>query len=201
MRKIYKDFEKLIAKKYYGYIRLFQANKEGISTYNLDKMIGMGIIEKVGRGKYALKGYSLSEFSSMLEACKQVPSGVICLTTALAYYDLVDTIPYEVDVAIERKSRMPMVEYPPIRFHWYPKQIFLSGIDEIKKPEGIIRIYKIEKSIADSFKYWNKIGENIAIEALKAYLKTDNFNLDMLLHFSKMCRVDKIVSQLLKGIL
>lgn len=194
-------FKELISEKYRGYIRPKQAKSEGISTYYLNKMIEAGIIEKIGWGLYVLKDYPFSEIESLIEACKKVPKGVICLISALSFYELTDIIPHEVHMAIEKKSWLPKIDYPPIKFYWYSKKIFETGISKVEKQGTTISIYNIEKSIADSFKYRNKIGENIAIEALKNYIKKRDRDISALMRYSKLLRVEKTVNQVIKGIL
>ena len=197
----YRDIKGLIADKYHGFIRQKQANNENVSAYMLRMMVNLGILEKIGRGLYVLKDYPFSYHESLIEACKKVPNGVVCLTSALAYYELTDTIPHQVHMAIERKSRAPRVDYPPIKFFWFSKKAYDSGIIVSEERGGEVKIYAPEKSIADSFKYRNKIGEKIAIEVLKEYISRGNYNIDKLINYSKICRVEGIVIQTLKGIL
>ena len=132
---------------------------------------------------------------------QRVPRGVICLISALAYHDLTTQIPHEVYVAVSRDSEPPRVDYPPVHVFRFAGQAFSAGI-EIHDMDGTrVRIYSREKTLADCFKYRNKIGLDTVIEALKRYKQQGRIDAEILLRHAQTCRVAKVIRPYLEAIL
>jgi len=123
------------------------------------------------------------------------------LISALAFHDITTQIPHEVYIAVERGSRPPKVDYPPVRVFRFTGETFKTGI-ETHQIEGVqLRIYSPEKTIADCFKYRNKIGLDTAIEALKLYREKKRFKTGDLMQFARVCRVGKVMRPYLEVLL
>ena len=128
-----------------------------------------------------------------------MPKGVIALASALAHYELTTFVPAEFYVAIPLSQKPPKLKYPPLRVFCYPMRFYSVGIDEIKTAAGRIRIYNKEKTIYDMFRYRRKIGEDIALEALKNYLRRKDANIKTLNEYAIICRVKTVMLPYIKA--
>jgi predicted transcriptional regulator of viral defense system len=131
----------------------------------------------------------------------KIPSGVICLISALAYHEITTQVPHEVYVALERGTEPPRLGHPPIHIFWFSGQAFTLGIQTHKIDDVTVRIYSLEKTIVDCFKYRNKIGLDTAIEALKLYREKKRFKPEDLMQTARVCRVEKIMRPYLEALL
>jgi predicted transcriptional regulator of viral defense system len=124
---------------------------------------------------------------------------VIALASALAHYGLTTFVPSEVYVAIPLSDKPPRISFPPIRFFYYPERFYHAGIEEIKTQAGKVRIYNKEKTICDMFRYRNKIGENLALEALKNYLRRRDADIGKLNEYAVICQVKTVMLPYVKA--
>ncbi len=156
-------------RKHGGIMRMAKAIQAGIHRRTLYAMRDEGVLEQMSRGLYRLADAPPLASPDLVAVAQRVPRGVICLISALAYHDLTTQIPHEVYVAVSRDSEPPRVDYPPVHVFRFAGQAFTAGI-EIHDMDGTrVRIYSREKTLADCFKYRNKIGLDTVIEALKRY--------------------------------
>ena len=181
-----------------GQLRLSDALREGVSRYQFYKLRDNGIIEMVSRGLYRLSDLPPVSDPDLMIVGVKYPNAVICLLSALAYYDLTTQIPHAVFIAIPKNSRRPVLDYPPIQTHRFSSESFQSGIDEVQIDGAKIKIYSPEKTLADCFKYRNKIGMETVLEALTLYKRRMSFDHKKLLKFGRICRVDKIMKPYLE---
>jgi len=181
-------------------IRPYDLKELSVSRQALSRLCNAGIVIKVARGLYRLKDSKITEYNTITESVKAVPNGVICLLSALSFYNLTTQSPYKVWIAIGVKAHLPRRTLP-VRFVRFSGKALTEGI-EIKTIEGIrVKIYSPAKTVADCFKYRNKIGLDVALEALREYSKSDKKNLDELWHYAKICRVSNIMRPYLEAIL
>lgn len=129
-----------------------------------------------------------------------MPKAVICLTSALAFYELTTFVPTSVTFAIPRSDKPVKLAYPPNEPYYFSEEQYKSGIKHHEKKAGHVRIYSPEKTICDCFRFRNKLGEDLALEGLKEYLRRRNRDLNKLMKFAEVCRVKGIVSQYVKAI-
>ncbi len=184
-----------------GVLRMSEAIKANIHRRMLYSMLETGIIEKLGRGLYRLADLPPLGNPDLVAVSLKIPNGVICLISALAYHEITTQVPHEVYVALERGTEAPRLTHPPIRIFWFSGQAFTHGI-QTHKIDGVpVRIYSPEKTIADCFKYRNKIGLDTAIEALKLYREKKRFKSEELVQFSRVCRVEKVIRPYLEALL
>ncbi len=183
-----------------GILRTQEAIKLGIHPRTLYKMRDQGVIEQLARGVYHLT--TLPGFSEpdLILVWKKIPQGVICLISALAYYEITTQIPHFVYVAIPVKARRPKLDFPPIRYFWYSKKVYQAGIEIIKIGGCPIKIYDIEKTLADCVKFRNKIGMDVVIEALTMYWREKKTNMDKLYEYAKINRIEKILQPIMETI-
>ncbi len=183
-----------------GILRTSEAIKFGIHPRILYKMRDQGLLEELARGLYRLT--TISDFSEpdLVLVSKKIPSGVICLISALSYYGITTQIPHFVYVAIPVKSRKPKLDYPPIRYFWYSDKVYRAGIKTIDIDGCSVKIFDIEKTLADCVKFRNKIGMDVVIEALKKYWQEKKTNIDKLYKYAKINRVEKILQPIMETI-
>ncbi|MFB0516497.1 MAG: type IV toxin-antitoxin system AbiEi family antitoxin domain-containing protein [Candidatus Neomarinimicrobiota bacterium] len=160
-----------------------------------------GILRRVGWGLYVLENGKEMEQQTLIEACKRVPQGVLCLLTALQYHEITAQMPFDVWMAIDRKSWLPQVDHPRIRFMRFSGLALTEGIVEHDVSGVTIRVYNPAKTVADCFKYRNKIGLDVAIEALRDGYRTRKFNVDEIMKYSKVCRVANVIKPYLESII
>src|SRR5690606_12102802 len=117
----------------------------------------------------------------------QYPNAVICLVSALAYHNITTQVPHSISLAVSRESRLPSTKYPPISAHRFSGSAFQAGIEEHQIDEVTIKVYNPEKTLADCFKFRNKIGMDVVLEALQLYRVRKPFNIKALLKYAKIC--------------
>jgi predicted transcriptional regulator of viral defense system len=126
---------------------------------------------------------------------------VICLLSALAYHELTTQIPHAVHIALEGGSEAPRLDYPPLRVFWFSGPAWSEGIETHTLDGAPVRIYSPAKSVSDAFKYRNKIGLDVALEALRMHRRHPAFNVDELLHYARVCRVENVIRPYLEALL
>jgi predicted transcriptional regulator of viral defense system len=184
-----------------GVLRMSEALYAGIHRRMLYSMLEAGVIEQLSRGLYRLADLPPLGNPDLVSVSLKIPNGVICLISALAYHEITTQVPHEVYVALERGTEAPRLNHPPLRVFWFSGESFTVGIEKHKIDGVPVCIYSPEKTIADCFKYRNKIGLDIAIEALKLYRERKRFKRDDLVKFSRVCRVGQIMRPYLEALL
>jgi predicted transcriptional regulator of viral defense system len=159
-----------------------------------------GELEQQGRGLFRLADMPSLAQPDLVTIAKRIPNAVVCLVSALAFHELTTQVPHRIDLALPITARKPRLTHPPIQIYRFSKESFRSGI-ETHLIDGVsIRVYGAEKSLADAFKYRHKIGTDLAIEALRAYLARPRRRLNELMAYARACRVEKIIRPYLEAI-
>lgn len=184
-----------------GVLRTAEALEAGVHPGTLYAMRDRGILEQVSRGVYRLaEGMPLGN-PDLVTVAARIPSGVICLISALSFHELTTQIPHEVYVALPKGAEEPRLSYPPIRTFRFSGGAFTEGI-ETHDLDGVkVRIYGREKTVADCFKFRNRIGLDTAVEALRFYLEQGKVDLDGLLRLASVCRVEKVMRPYIEAVL
>ncbi len=190
-----------IFKSHNGYARSKDILANGFHSRKIKEMVEGGNIVKVKNGLYKLAQIPSTSNQSFIDVSKAVPESVVCLLSALSYYELTTFNPSMISVAIYRKSWRPKLAYPPVEFYYFSQKQFQSGIVEIKIKDNPVRIYCMEKTICDCFRYRNKLGVDIAKEGLSEYLKQKNRNIEKLLKYAQICRIKPLIQTWLDAIL
>ncbi len=189
-----------VFKAHGGLMRTADALRDGIHPRDLYAMKKTGELEEVARGLYRVTGLTLGQPDLVTVAAK-VPKAVICLISALAFHDITTQIPHEVYIALPNKARKPRLEHPPIHVSWITEPAYGSGV-ETHTIDGVpVRVYSPEKTVADCFKARNRIGLDVAIEALKLCRQKFRSKPDTLLKYAKVCRVERVMRPYLEAIL
>ena len=184
-----------------GFARTKDILAAGIHRRDIRIMREEGKIIRIKRGFYRLAEIPLISNQGFIDLARAVPKGVICLLSALSYYELTTFNPSIISMAICRGSREPKIEYPPVEFYHFSKKQFEAGINEIKIRGHKIRIYCPEKTICDCFRYRNKLGLNMAKEGLSEYLKGKDRNLERLLEYAEICRIKPLLETWLNAMI
>jgi len=183
-----------------GVLRSRDLEPHKIPRKYLSLLCDQGILNRVGRGLYVLAEAAPTENRTIAEICKRVPAGVICLLSALRFHDLTTQMPFEVWLAIDRKARLPKEPQLPIRIVRFSGMALESGIEE-HVIEGVrVKIYSPAKTVADCFKYRNKVGLDVAMEALRDCRRAGKCTNDELWEFAKVCRVANVMKPYLEAL-
>ena len=167
----------------------------------LSRMEKKGMLQKVGRGLYIIpESNDFTVHHSLAEACKRTPHGVVCLLSALVFHGLTTQSPHEIWMAIDFKARRPNSQRPRMRFVCFSGPALTEGIEEHIIEGVTVRIYNPAKTVADCFKYRNKIGVDVAIEALRDCWRDRRCSMDDLWHYAKVCRVTRVMRPYLEAI-
>jgi predicted transcriptional regulator of viral defense system len=160
------------------------------------------MVRRIGRGLYQLtEQKNISQWQSLLEVQKLVPKGVICLQSALVFHEIGTQNPHDVWLALEEKAWQPKIEYPVMRFIRMSGLAFTEGI-EIHKINGVeLKVFSVAKTVVDCFKFRNKVGLDVAMEALKEGWRSKKFTIDELNHFAEICRVHKVIRPYVEAII
>jgi predicted transcriptional regulator of viral defense system len=181
-----------------GILRTMEAIRLGIHPRTLYEMRDSGNLEKLARGVYRLAEYPVLKDPDLATVALKVRNGVICLLSALSIHEITTQIPHQVYVAVRRGTTKPRLEHPPIRVFWFSQSAFVAGIETHIRDGIQIRVYGPEKTLADCFKYRNKIGMDTVIEALRLYRQRKPFRVDELIRFGRVCRVEKVMKPYLE---
>lgn len=183
-----------------GILRPKDLQEAGIPRIALTRMATQGLLEKIGRGLYQVPNAPLSEHESLFQVAMRVPQAVFCLLTALQIHELTSQIPREIWIAMPRGSHQPRLDYPPLRMTQFSGDAYSEGIDVIQYDRVNIRVYSIAKTLADCFKHRNKIGLDVALEALKEAHAQNKLVMDEIWHHAKIARVTNVIRPYLESI-
>ena len=183
-----------------GLIRSNDLNDVGIPRAYLTRLVQAGRLEKTGRGIYQLPDKPLTENAGMEILATKVPQAVFCLLTALQYHGLTTQLPKQVWIAMPQGSHSPKIDYPPIKMIQCAPKHFVEGMEIHRRNEHEFKVYSVARTIADCFKHRNKIGLDVALEALRAALAQKKVNANDLWHFAKIDRVTNVVRPYLEAL-
>ncbi len=183
-----------------GILRPRDVADEGIPRETLLRLFRKGVLARSARGIYVLANAPVTEHHSLAVAAKQAPRGVICLISALQFHGLTTQIPHEVWIALDVKAHRPSVSWPPLKVVRFSGQALAAGVEK-HKIEGVeVKVYSAAKTVADCFKYRNKIGIDIAIEALRDILRLRKAKVDEIYRYAKICRVGRVMRPYLESV-
>jgi len=184
-----------------GALRTADALRAGIHPRTLYAMRDAGLIERLSRGLYRLVGLPELGNPDLVTVSLRVRGSVVCLISALAFHEITTQIPHAVDIALPRGVRKPKLDYPPIRVFRFAAQAMGAGITTHQIDRTQVRVYSVEKTLADCFKYRNKIGLDTAVEALRLYRERKRLNLDALARYAAIDRVQRVMRPYLEAVL
>lgn len=174
-------------------VRAADVRTHGCSPQMLLRLHRMGQLHRVARGLYSLPNTEISEYQTLMEVCQRVPKGVVCLLSALQLHEVGTQMPHEVWLAMPAGAQTPSLGYPPLRVARMRGMAYSDGVDTITVHGAPIRVYSVAKTVADCFKFRNKIGLDVAIEALKTAWLERKLTMAELNHFAKINRVERVI--------
>jgi len=172
----------------------------GLPKDYLHQLAKAGVLEQVGRGLYRWPGTEVSQYQSLIEVAKRSPQAVVALLSALRFHELTTQNPHKVWLAISRKARCPGIDYPPVSWVYFSEQTLTEGVEEHNLDGVLVKVFNPAKTVADCFKYRNKIGLDVALEALRDGWVKKRFTMDALYHFAKVCRVQNVMKPYLESL-
>ena len=173
-------------------VRAGELAQHGVSRGMLHHLYRKGLLERAARGLYRLPD-RIPEESSLAQAARLVPKGVICLLSALRFHDVGAQQPHQVWIALPPKAWNPRVSAPALRIVRFSGPALSEGVEEHQMSGVTIRVYCVAKTVADTFKYRNKIGLDVALEALRDVLARRKATRDQIWHFASICRVQRVI--------
>jgi len=200
MKEVLTQKPRSIFMKNGGILRAAEAIRLGIHPRDLYGMRDRGEVVELSRGLFRLASLPPPEDPDLLAVAVRVPRAVVCLTSALACHDLTTEVPHEVHIALPRPVSRPRLGHPPLRVFSFSKESFKAGI-ETRTTNGVpFRIYSPAKTIADCFKFRNRIGLDVALDALKRFLARKGASTRELLEYARVCRVEKVILRYLEAL-
>jgi predicted transcriptional regulator of viral defense system len=176
-----------------GIVRPRDIEAIGFPREYLIRLHRQGRLNRSGRGIYTLSDANVTEHHSYAEVAKRVPDGVICLQTALAFHEITTQSPASVWIALRKGARTPTLTSPSLRIVRLSGPSLTEGIEN-HQVEGVpVRIYSAAKTVADCFKFRNKIGLDVAIEALKDCLRQKKASINEVYRYAKICRIGNVI--------
>jgi len=185
--------------KRHGVVRPRDFVAAGLRRGIVYEMVRSGELRRVGRGLYSWAGARMSAQRSLVEAAKAAPGAVICLMSALRFHDLTTQAPSEVWIAVENKAWRPRAAAASVRIVYMSGNAFTAGVESHHIENVPVRIYSAAKTVADCFKFRNKIGLEVAVEALRDYLRRNRRGADELWRYARICRVSRIIRPYLEA--
>lgn len=183
-----------------GLITAQDLGAAGIPRVCLTRAVRNGQLDRLGRGVYGLPGRAVTEHSFLAEVALRAPRGVVCLLSALRFHELTTQAPFEVWLAIGNKAAAPKIDYPPLRIVRFSGAALTEGVEEHRIDGVPVRITNVAKTVADCFKFRNKIGLDVALEALREAWREKRMTGDDLLAMAKVCRVANVMRPYLEAI-
>lgn len=174
--------------------------EQGLPTVVLSRLVSAGKLERVARGVYSLPGRALSEHRSLAEAALRVPRGVVCLLSALRVHGIGTQAPFEVWVAIPHHSPTPRLDQPALRVVRMSGTALIEGIEPMVIDGVKVPVFNAAKTVADCFKYRNKIGLDVALEALRDGWSQRKLTVDALWHYATVDRVANVMRPYLESV-
>ncbi len=192
---------RIVIEKHNGIIRTGEAIHAGIHPRTLYHLRDNGDIEQISRGVFKLADHGSITNPDLVTVAKRVPNSVICLISALFFHNITTQIPHSVSIALKKGSESPKLDYPPITAHRFSDASITAGIEKHEIDGVNVNIFSPEKTIADCFKFRNKIGMDVVLEALKFYKSRKKFNLSELVKYARICRVENVMKPYLEAII
>ena len=185
-------------KKHGSFLRFSEVIAAGFHPDTLRALVEAGRIEKITTGLYKIAEYMPETHPDLIMASLQVPKGVICLLSALSFHNATTEIPGKVDMAVPRGTRISDISYPPTKIYHFSRKTWEAGIEEYNMEGKKVKIYCLSKTIADCFKFRNKIGVDVAREALKIAVREKREIPMEIMKYAELCDVVTVMKPVLE---
>jgi len=198
--KPYDKYKKVFAENS-GILRASTAIEMGVPQHILYKMVETGDLVREAQGIYRLKESEPLGNPDLVQISLRVPKAVFCLISALYFHELTTQVPHNIYFALPRNVKTPKIQYPPIRVFHFSQEPYQAGIVEHELDGVKVKIYDREKTIADCFKFRETVGMDVALEAIKDYLRQPRPNVSLLLKYARINRVERIMRPYLEALI
>lgn len=189
-----------VFKRHGGMLRAAQAIALGIHPRVLYGLRDAGRLQQVSRGLYRLADLPSLGDPDLTAVAARIPHGVVCLISALTFHGITTQVPHQVDVALPRGTKQPRLKFPPIRVFRFSAPMYRAGI-ETHRVDGIgVRVYSAAKTVADCFRFRNRLGIDVAVEALKFLRERKKVPMRELLKYARLCRVERVMTPYLESL-
>lgn len=195
----YERAQKLF-RRHGGTLRTGEALALGIHPRTLYRMRDDQMIEQISRGFFRLASLPELSHPDLVAAALRVPRGVVCLVSALALHDVTSEVPHEVQIALPRKTKAPHVDFPPLRVFWFSDVAISKGVETAVLDGVKVRIFNLPKTVVDCFRFRNKLGLDVAVEALSQAIKRKGVQPAELLRYARVLRVERVMLPYLQAI-
>jgi predicted transcriptional regulator of viral defense system len=183
-----------------GLVRTRDLAAEKLPRVLLTRMVRRGLLDRIGRGLYGTPGRRISEHTSLATVAKKSPAAVICLLSALQFHRLTTQSPSEVWVGIPNKARAPRLGYPPLRIVRFSKAALADGVGEHMVEGVTVRVTNASRTVVDCFRYRNKIGLDVAVEALREARRAKRSSMDELWKYATTYRVANVMRPYMESV-
>lgn len=176
-----------------GILRPQDLKQINVPREYLRRLRDEGVLDQPARGLYVLANSKPTEHQSLVEVCKRVPQGVICLLSALQFHELTTQLAHEVWIALPLKAWAPTIDSTRLRVMRYSPTTLAYGVDERRIGGAVVRVFNPAKTVADCFKFRNKVGLDVAMEALRDAIKQREATRDEIWKAAQVCRVANVM--------
>ena len=185
-----------------GLIRARDVEAEGLHTQALTRLVQAGKLQRASRGRYRLPDpdYEITEHHGLVLGASASPKGIVCLLSALQFHEIGTQLPRQLWMALPSKTRTSTIDYPPMRFVRMSGGAYSTGIEEHTLEGQNVRIYDVAKTVVDCFKFRNKIGMDVVLEALNESWRERKLNLNRVAEYARICRVWNVMRPYLEAI-
>ena len=170
----------------------------GIHSQHLSRLVAEGRLERIARGQYLWPDRPVTEHHALAITARAVPHAIVCLLTALSFHGIGTQLPADVWVAIDRRARRPQLAYPRLRVVRFGGPALAAGIEEHLVEGQRVKVYGVAKTLADLFKYRNKVGLDVVLEALRETWRERRFTMEDLDRYARICRVQRVMGPYLE---
>jgi predicted transcriptional regulator of viral defense system len=181
-------------------LRARDVTRQGLPTIALTRLVQAGKLERVARGLYGLPGAKISEHRSLAEVSARVPKGVVCLLSALRVHEIGTQAPFEVWIAIPQHMATPRLDQPAIRVVRMSDEALAEGVERLKIDGVEVPVFNAARTIVDCFRFRNKVGLDVALEALRDGWSRRKYTLDDLWRHATFGRVANVMRPYIEAI-
>lgn len=190
-----------IFRKHQGILRTRDALRRGIHPRTLYRMRDEGLLKRISRGVYRLAELPDLAYPDLVTVAQRVPRAVVCLVSALSYHEITSEVAHEVQIALPRGTRTPLLDHPPVRVFRFSGPALTTGIEQVILDGTRVQLYDVEKTIVDCFRFRNTTGTAVAVEALRNSLEKRRVRLQALLRHARVLRVERVMLPYLESML
>ena len=183
-----------------GVLRAADVRAQGWSQQLLIRLHQTGRLHRIARGLYQLPDAEITEHQTLIEVCQRVPKAVVCLLTALQFHEIGSQLPHAVWIALPEATQTPALRYPTLRIARLRGEAYSEGIQTVTEHGAPIRVYSAAKTVADCFKFRNKIGLDVALEALRDAWRSRKVTMAELSHYARINRVERVMQPYLEAV-